>query len=117
MENKLDVWEDRQIKAGDDWYDNIKTALDQASVAVMLITAQFLNSNFIRTEEVPSLLKKREKEGLRIIPIILEPCPWQAVDWLSKMQITPKDGIPLAKYTDYERIEHLCKIAMDIAKG
>jgi hypothetical protein len=33
------------------------------------------------------------------------------------MQITPKDGIPLAKYTDYERMEHLCKIAMDIAKG
>lgn len=117
MENKLDVWEDRQIKAGDDWYDNIKTALDQASVAVMLITAQFLNSNFIRTEEVPSLLKKREKEGLRIIPIILEPCPWDEVDWLNIMQVVPKDGIPLEKYSDYERKEHLCQIAKDIAKG
>jgi hypothetical protein len=43
--------------------------------------------------------------------------PFDEVDWLNTMQVVPKDGIPLEKYSDYERKDHLCQIAKDIAKG
>jgi len=115
-QNMLNIWDDRQLKAGDQWFEKIKNALNEATVAVMMVSADFLDSNFILSEEVPVLLKKREREGLRIVPIIIKPCVWQAIGWLSKMQAVPKDGVPLMKYSEYEIEDSLANIAMDIAK-
>jgi len=102
MEDVIDVWEDRQIQAGDDWYEKITTALNQATVAVMLITADFLISDFIRRDELPLLLEKRKKDGLKIIPIIVKPFDFQSVNWLKKIQCVPKDATPLISYSEYE---------------
>lgn len=77
MEGLLSIWEDRRITEGDAWYPEIEEALNEADVAILLISADFLTSRFIRGEEVPLLLERREKEGIRAIPLILKPCPWR----------------------------------------
>ena len=56
------VWDDRQIKLGDDWYPAITDAIEAAKVAVLLISADFLKSDFVRSEEIPKLLKRRAEE-------------------------------------------------------
>jgi predicted nucleotide-binding protein len=71
----LSVWEDRQIAGGDEWYPEIEQAIESAQVAILLISADFLGSKFILGKEVPPLLERRKKEGLRVIPLILKPCP------------------------------------------
>ena len=77
MEGLLSIWGDRRIAEGDAWYPEIEEALNEADVAILLISADFLTSRFIRGEEVPLLLERREKEGIRVIPLILKPCPWR----------------------------------------
>jgi len=70
------VWDDRKIDVGDTWYPEITNAMEQASVAVCLISADFLTSDFCQKEEVPFLLKKREQEGMLLIPVLIRPCLW-----------------------------------------
>lgn len=92
------VWEDRQINMGDDWYPAIKQAIQSAKVAILLVSRDFLTSDFVKREEIPELLKRRETDGLRVIPLIVKPCAWQTVPWLAKLQGATKNNEPLARF-------------------
>jgi len=111
----LDLWDDRRIAAGEDWHGEIRAAMGRATVAVLLISADFLTSQFIQGEEVPALLQRRDTEGLHIYPIIVRPCAWKAVKWLSRIQVRPKDGRPLAAGSDYQIEADLAAVAEEIA--
>ncbi len=56
---KARFWLDRMIETGDDWLSEILSALDRAPIGVFLLSVDFLNSSFIREEEIPVLIKKR----------------------------------------------------------
>src|SRR5688572_18338800 len=75
----LYAWEDREIGGGEDWELKIKDAINAASVAILLVSAHSLTSNYILHHEVKHLLERRDKEGLRIFPIIIKPCDWEGV--------------------------------------
>lgn len=93
----LEVWEDRQIGLGENWLPKIQRAIDQARVAILVISKDFLNSPFIKREEVPRLLRLRQTNGLTVIPVIAYPCVWEAVPWLAGIQCYPEDGRALAR--------------------
>ena len=111
MEGLLSVWEDRQIDLGDDWYPEIEKALNEADVAILLISAHFLSSKFIKSEEIPRLLQRREQEGIRVIPLILKPCPWRKVSWLSAMQGSTRDNVELSGLSEHKQDAYLSKLA------
>ncbi len=111
----LDLWDDRRIGAGEEWRAEIAEAMGQASVAILLVSAEFLTSQFILGEEVPELLQRRDAEGLRVFPAIVRPCAWRAVPWLSRMQVRPKDGRPLSGGSEYQIDSDLAAIAEEIA--
>lgn len=115
-ENMISTWENRQIENGDDWFTGIDTALKEADVALLLISADYLTSNFIRNKEIPLLMEYNEKRGLKILPVIVRPCPWQMVSWLSKMQVFPLDGIPLASGDAYEIEDKLARLVSILTK-
>jgi hypothetical protein len=94
QQNLLDLWDDRRIGGGQIWYHKLQEAMDAASVAILLISPDYLASDFILREEVPHLLELRDKYGLHIFPVIVRPCVWQHVKWLTQMQVRPKDGRP-----------------------
>lgn len=91
IEDEIDLWSDDQIVVGDDWYQKIKEAMDRATIGICLISADFLTSKFIKEEEVPYLLEKRAKEGMWLIPILVEPCVTKAVQWLKSIQVFSHD--------------------------
>ena len=109
----IEVWEDSRIEAGDEWREEIEQALNQAAVAVLMISADFLTSNFILDNEVPALLQRREREGVRIIPVIVKPCPWKRVDWLAGLQARPK-GRALSGGSNHQVDTDLTAIAEEI---
>ncbi|MBZ0174683.1 MAG: TIR domain-containing protein [Candidatus Methanoperedens sp.] len=115
QEGILDTWDDRHICAGADWKKEIEDALKKASAAVLLVSADFLNSKFILDEEVPKLLERREKEGLRIFPVVIRPCAWKRIKWLSRMNLHPRDGKPLIGGTEFQIETDLAAIAEEIA--
>src|SRR5205085_9483986 len=75
----------------------IKQAMDKAAVAVCLISADYLASDFCTKEEIPYLLERRERDGMALLPILVRPCPWKVTTWLEKTQMLPRDGKSVAK--------------------
>jgi hypothetical protein len=114
FEEHFKVWDDRRIAAGDDWYPKIEAAINTASVAILLISEHFLTSSFIHGEEVPRLLRRRAEQGLRVIPLIIWPCAWRRVDWLSGMQGRPTDGRPLAQGEEYQIRKALAALVQEV---
>jgi hypothetical protein len=111
----LDVWSDTRIRSGQDWETEIEQALDRATVAVLLITRDFLNSAFIRDKEVPRMLERYAAEELTIVPVIARSCPWNLVPWLAKVQALPPGGAPVWSDDPTRRAEEpLTHIAREI---
>jgi predicted nucleotide-binding protein len=110
----FDVWTDSRIKVGEKWLPAIEAALSGASVAILLITADFLGSDFVRQKEIPAMLERREKEDLRLYPILAKSCAWQAVPWIQERQIRPVAAKPVwrsgGRYVDDE----LARIALEL---
>ena len=90
--HELDIWHDRRIDAGMTWYPEITQAMENAAVAVCLISPDYLASGFCVKEEVPFLLKRRADDGMLFLPILVRPCQWKLFDWLKPIQMLPRDG-------------------------
>ena len=63
----MKLWSDKKLTAGDQWREEIRKALARARVAVLLISADFLASEFIREMELPKLLEGAEERGVSIL--------------------------------------------------
>jgi len=111
----IEVWSDDAIGAGEAWEAAIEKALDRARVVVLLVSANFLTSDFILRKEMPALLRRREQEGVRVVPIIAKACAWERVSWLKEMNARPKDGKPVWSSGGITPDEALAAIVGEIA--
>jgi hypothetical protein len=91
----LSLWDDTRINPGTRWRDEIRNALEHARVAVLLVTADFLASDFIAMNELPPLLKAAENQGTLILPIIIKPCRFEQTEELSHFQAVNSPSKPL----------------------
>lgn len=103
LEN-VDIWEDRQVAAGSDWLKEVESYINAADIAILLISSDFLVSDFIVEAEIPHLLKRRENEGLVVLPIIVRPCIWQSVGWLASLNVFPGNGIPISMHDNLDEV-------------
>jgi hypothetical protein len=101
-ESIADIWDDTRIRAGDQWQNAIRDALDAASVAVLLISADFLASDFVQSEELPALLKAAEERGLLILQLIVSPSRFERTP-LAQLQAVNSPSEPLINMNEYQR--------------
>jgi len=102
-EGLVDLWTDNQLRAGDLWKREIETALNRANVAVLLVSADFLASEFIINNELPPLLRNAEEKGTRIIPLILKPCRFSREETLRQFHAINDPQKPLIQLSEGER--------------
>ncbi len=97
-----DIWDDTRIQAGDKWSVEIREALEAASVAVLLISADFLASDYVQSEELPALLKAAEQRGLLILQVIVSPSRFERTQ-LAQLQAVNSPAEPLINMNEYQR--------------
>ncbi|MDH5631072.1 MAG: toll/interleukin-1 receptor domain-containing protein [Gammaproteobacteria bacterium] len=107
----VDVWADTKINAGQLWKREIEEALERAAVAILLISADFLASDFVATDELPPLLKAAEEEGVKILPVILKPCAFTEIESLSQFQAVNNPSHPLISLDEAQREQHWFEVA------
>jgi hypothetical protein len=105
----VDFWDDTEIQPGMDWRAAIREAIGSAKVAILLISADFLASEFIKSKELPPLLEAAEKEGALILPIILSPSRFTRTPSLGCFQSVNPPDRPLIGMTKVEQEEVFVK--------
>src|SRR5512135_68983 len=103
-------WHDRCIPAGTEWAGQIDQHLEAADVILLLVSADFLASDYCYDKEMKRALERHGAGAARVIPVILRPCDWQSAPFW-KLQALPKDGKPVTTWTDRD------EAFTDIARG
>jgi len=110
----VDVWDDTKLKTGEKWRDQIESALSKAAIAILIISADFLASDFIVDNELPPILKKAELEGTLVLPVILKPCRFLREDRLSQFQALNHPDKPILSMPEVEQEEMWDKLSQTI---
>jgi hypothetical protein len=95
-EGLIDRWDDTRIKAGEKWQEEIEKTLASAKVAVLLVSADFLASDFIADNELPPLLEAAEREGAHLLLLIVSPSLFERTP-LAKLQVVNPTNRPLVE--------------------
>ncbi len=103
-------WHDRRISAGQEWDGKIDEHLNSAQVILLLVSADFLASNYCYDIEVKLAMERHDSGDACVIPIILRPCDWQKASF-GKVHALPKDANPVTLWADRD------EAFLDVAKG
>lgn len=96
-ENRISGWHDRRITAGTEWKGEIDEHLKSSSVILLLVTANFLASDYCHDVELSYAMEQHEQGNARVIPVILRPCDWKTTVF-AKLQALPTDGKPVISW-------------------
>ena len=110
----IDVWVDTKIKSGDQWKKEIEAALACSGIAILLVSADFMASDFIVDNELPPLLTMAEVKGTKILPVIVSPCRFSREPTLNQFQAANSPSEPLSSLSIDKREEIYDKLANDI---
>ncbi len=104
------AWHDRQIGAGTEWAGQIDEHLNSAQIILLLVSSDFLASDYCYDVELQRALERHAAGEARVIPVILRSCDWASAPF-AKLQALPTDAKPLDTWPSPD-------VALtDVAKG
>jgi hypothetical protein len=95
----IEVWQDGELLASDEFRLEIREALSSADIVLLLISQDFIVSPFIRTEELSLAMERHAKGEARVVPIILRRCNWKNEPY-GVLVALPQDGKPISESTN-----------------
>lgn len=108
----IDIWHDRNISAGTEWERKIDSHLSTARIILLLVSPDFLDSDYCYSIEMKRAMERHEKEKACVIPIILRHVYWSKTPF-GKLQALPTDGKPIVSSMWHSQDEAL----YDAAEG
>ena len=104
---KINIFTDESIPLGSDWHEKIQQEAAACDVAILLVSDQFMNSDYIKEHEVTVLVKRMESEGLLFVPIYFYPCRFYDWEIFKKTQFFKPKGADYGK-PDRDRNNRFC---------
>jgi hypothetical protein len=109
-EGVIDEWHDRRIGAGQKWAGAIDEHLNSAAVVLLLVSANFLASDYCYDVEMTRALQRHDAGEARVVPVILREVDWRGAPF-AKLKALPKDGKPVTSWSTRD------KALADVARG
>jgi tetratricopeptide (TPR) repeat protein len=106
----ITAWHDRRIGAGTEWANEIDERLDAADIILLLISSDFLASDYCYDIEVKRAMERHDAGEARVIPVILRPVDWKGAPF-GKLQALPRDARPVTEWPNRDQA------LLDIAQG
>ena len=114
QQGRITNWHDRKIGAGQEWANEIDEHLNTADIILLLISPDFLASNYCYGIEMKRALERHDRKEARVIPIILRPSDWHAAPF-GKLEALPRDGKPVTTWPN--RDQAFLDVAIGIRKA
>ncbi|NMF67280.1 TIR domain-containing protein [Brasilonema octagenarum] len=109
----IEAWHDREISAGGEWANAIDDNLNAADIILLLVSANFLASDYCYDIEMQRAMERHEAREARVIPIILKPVEWRNAPF-AKLQALPKNAKAVTTWQDKD--EAFLNIAQGIRR-
>src|SRR5947209_6955869 len=103
-------WNDHKITAGKDWESEILTHLDSAQIILLLISPDFIASDYCYSIEMQRAMERHEFGEARVIPVILRPADWKRAPF-GKLKALPSDGKAVTRWSNRD------EAFLNVAKG
>lgn len=108
-QNMIHVWHDGDISAGTEWDQEIKKHLNNAEIILLLISSDFIASEYCYSTEMKHALERHKRREARVIPVILRPVGgWEEVPpgdtQLGQLQALPKDAKPVTSWANHDQV-------------
>jgi len=88
---KIELWDDTHIKSGEKWDERIQEALARAKVVVLMVSADFIASEYVWNKELPHILEAAREEGATILWLLVSACDYEDTDIAAYQAVTPPD--------------------------
>jgi len=98
----IDSWHFRKISPGEEWEKVISEQLEAASLILLLVSADFLASDYCYDIEMHRALEKHDAGTARVIPVIVRPVEWSGAPF-KKLQALPADAKPVVEWPSRDR--------------
>ena len=100
-EGLVEVWHDRMINAGSPLDETIKTNLQSSQVVLLLISPDFIASEYCYDMELETALRMNNEGKTTVIPVIVRPCNWHSLAF-GHLMATPTDGRAITKFKNVD---------------
>ena len=97
----ISVWHDRKIGAGEEWKEEIDEQLESADVILLLISPDFIASDYCYDIELKRAMERHDAGEARVIPVFLRPVNWKGAPF-GKLQALPTDARPVTSWPDHD---------------
>src|SRR5258708_1674944 len=98
---QLRTWFDREIIPGENWEQVLDEHLNTADLIFLLISPDFMASDYCYNKEMQRALKRRAKGAAKLIPIYMRNVHWKDAPF-STIQMLPKDALPVTRWPDID---------------
>lgn len=107
---KIKMWSDKELLPGSSFNDEIKEKLKQSDIIILLISADFIDSDYCYEIEMQNAIIRAEKEECYVVPVIVRDCLWKDTP-LKDILALPKNGKSIKGYEDMD------KAYLEVAEG
>jgi hypothetical protein len=97
------TWHNRLIHPGTNWEQETNSHLNSASVILLLISADFLASDYCYGVEMQCALERQSLNEAWVIPILVHPVDWQKAPF-AHLQVLPSNGEPIMMWGNQDKV-------------